>query len=136
MRKRVLIVDDNAEHCRIFQRAFEKKYSDPIADVKTALDGRDGWNIYVELKPDIVILDVMLPVENGWELCKKIRAKEEELKKRQEDLKPAIIIMVTAIGSNLNEISSPLHGADGYMDKPTDPEDLFRVIKRIESETV
>jgi DNA-binding response OmpR family regulator len=86
-------------------------------DIKTmgykvleASDGEQAWALAQEHLPDLVILDVMMPGMSGWEVCRKIR----------EDIALAhtAIIMLTGIGENLNELTSPLYGADSYIDKP------------------
>src|SRR5215471_6700862 len=78
--------------------------------VLEASDGEQAWSLAQEHLPDLVILDVMMPGMSGWEVCRKIR----------EDVALAhtAIIMLTGIGENLNELTSPLYGADSYIDKP------------------
>jgi DNA-binding response OmpR family regulator len=78
--------------------------------VLEASDGEQAWALAQEHLPDLVILDVMMPGMSGWEVCRKIR----------EDIALAhtAIIMLTGIGENLNELTSPLYGADSYIDKP------------------
>jgi len=78
--------------------------------VLEASDGEQAWALAQEHLPDLVILDVMMPGMSGWEVCRKIR----------EDVALAhtAIIMLTGIGENLNELTSPLYGADSYIDKP------------------
>src|SRR6185436_2685544 len=58
----------------------------------------------------LVILDVMMPGMSGWEVCRKIR--------EAVSLAHTGVIMLTGIGENLNEMTSPLYGADTYLDKP------------------
>jgi CheY-like chemotaxis protein len=79
-------------------------------EVLEASDGEQAWALAQEHLPDLVILDVMMPGMSGWEVCRKIR----------EDVALAhtAIIMLTGIGENLNELTSPLYGADSYIDKP------------------
>jgi DNA-binding response OmpR family regulator len=66
--------------------------------------------------PDLVVLDVMMPGMSGWEVCRKIR----------EDIALAHtgVVMLTGIGENLNQMTSPLYGADAYIDKPFEFEDF------------
>jgi DNA-binding response OmpR family regulator len=59
-----------------------------------------------------VILDVMMPGKSGWEVCRAIRD--------DADLKETRVIMLTGVGERLNEMTSPLYGADDYLDKPFD----------------
>src|SRR5205814_985324 len=78
--------------------------------VLEASDGEQAWALAQEHLPDLVILDVMMPGMSGWEVCRKIR---EDIA-----LVHTAIIMLTGIGENLNELTSPLYGADSYIDKP------------------
>ena len=76
-----------------------------------------------EKRPDAVILDVMMPRKNGWEVCKEIR--------NDAETKNTGVLMLTGIGASLNEMTSPLYGADEYLDKPFDFSELIFKIKRI-----
>ena len=78
--------------------------------VLEASDGDQAWQLAHEHLPDLVILDVMMPGMSGWEVCRKIR--------EAVSLAHTGVIMLTGIGENLNEMTSPLYGADAYLDKP------------------
>ena len=76
-----------------------------------------------ETKPDVRLLDVMMPRKNGWEVAKEMRA--------DPSLARVGIIMLTAIGEKVNELTSPIYGADEYVDKPFDFADLETRIRRV-----
>ena len=76
-----------------------------------------------ERHPDVVILDVMMPGKNGWEVARELRG--------DADLRRIGIIMLTAIGEKVNEMTSPLYGADDYVDKPFDFADLEQRLKSV-----
>src|SRR6476469_8556698 len=78
--------------------------------VLEASDGDQAWQLAHEHLPNLVILDVMMPGMSGWEVCRKIR--------EAVSLAHTGVIMLTGIGENLNEMTSPLYGADTYLDKP------------------
>jgi CheY-like chemotaxis protein len=78
--------------------------------VLEASDGDQAWELAHEHLPDLVVLDVMMPGMSGWEVCRKIR--------EAVSLAHTGVVMLTGIGENLNEMTSPLYGADGYVDKP------------------
>jgi CheY-like chemotaxis protein len=78
--------------------------------VLEASDGDNAWQLAREHLPDVVVLDVMMPGISGWEVCKKIR--------ESISLAHTGIVMLTGIGQSLNEMTSPLYGADAYIDKP------------------
>src|SRR5262245_1618237 len=78
--------------------------------VLEASDGEQAWQLAYEHLPDLVVLDVMMPGMSGWEVCRKIR--------EAVSLAHTGVVMLTGIGENLNEMTSPLYGADTYIDKP------------------
>src|SRR6185503_8795228 len=88
-----------------------------------ANNGEDALKAAKKSKPDLVILDVMKPGMSGWEVCRAIR--------EDDALKATGVIMLTGIGERLNEMTSPLYGADAYIDKPFDLDDLDDKIKSI-----
>ncbi|KYF53154.1 hypothetical protein BE04_49805 [Sorangium cellulosum] len=85
-----------------------------------ASEGDAAWDLAREHQPDLVILDVMMPGMSGWEICKR-------LKSDTSDGRPFAstgVIMLTGIGENLNEMTSPLFAADAWLNKPFDFADL------------
>src|SRR5687767_14731943 len=78
--------------------------------VLEASDGDQAWELAHEHLPHLVVLDVMMPGMSGWEVCKKIR--------ESVSLAHTGVVMLTGIGESLNELTSPLYGADAYIDKP------------------
>jgi len=78
--------------------------------VLEASDGDQAWELAHEHLPHLVILDVMMPGMSGWEVCRKIR--------EAVSLAHTGVIMLTGIGESLNEMTSPLYGADAHLDKP------------------
>jgi len=103
---RILVVDDDINQIRLIR----ERYSRQGNQVFEAINGEEGMEVALVEKPDVILLDVMMPVMNGWELCKYLRNKRE--------FDETGIIMLTAIGPNLNEMTSPLYGADDFVDKP------------------
>ena len=115
----VVLADDDIEIRRILKRTVATL----DCDVMEAEDGEQGLELIIEYQPDLVILDVMMPTISGWELCKYIRSKPA--------LEKTPIVMLTAIGKTVNEMTSPLYGADAYLDKPFDIEDIVEVVSRL-----
>src|ERR1022692_725975 len=93
----------------------------PKLEVIEASDGDEAWKLARERLPDLVVLDVMMPGMSGWEVCRKIR----------EDVALAHtgVVMITGIGENLNQMTSPLYGADAYIDKPFEFGELDEKVK-------
>lgn len=91
--------------------------------VVEASDGDEAWELAHEHLPDLVVLDVMMPGMSGWEVCRKIR--------EAVSLAHTGVVMLTGIGEHLNEMTSPLYGADEYLDKPFEFRDLDALIERV-----
>ncbi len=85
--------------------------------VQLVHDGEEALRAAMADPPDVIILDVMMPQMNGWEVCKALRARP--------DFSNVGILMLTAIGPNLNEMTAPLYGADDHLDKPFMIEELL-----------
>jgi len=118
----LLIADDDPELIGI----LVKRLQDIDCDLVTAQDGVAALAKAREIKPDAVILDVMMPQMNGWEVCKAIKADDE--------IGDTPVMMLTGIGENLNEMTSPLYGADEHVDKPFNfPELLFKIRRLLAS---
>ena len=103
---KILIADDDFNQIRMIREWFSKRGH----TVVEAVNGEEAIQVALEEMPDMVLLDVMMPVMNGWEVCKYLRSREI--------FENTGIIMLTAIGPNLNEMTSPLYGADDFVDKP------------------
>jgi DNA-binding response OmpR family regulator len=118
----ILIADDDPEILTMLGIRLSKKGY----QVLEAVDGNQTLSLARKHKPDLVLLDVMMPGKNGWEVAKELRA--------DEDLASVGIVMLTAIGEKVNEMTSPLYGADAYVDKPFDFADLETKIKSVLAE--
>jgi CheY-like chemotaxis protein len=102
----VLIADDEPSTVAMLSSHLRSKgYA-----VLEASDGDQAWELAHEHLPHLVILDVMMPGMSGWEVCRKIR--------EAVSLAHTGVIMLTGIGESLNEMTSPLYGADAHIDKP------------------
>lgn len=116
----VLVADDEPSMLELVARHL-RTMSDPKLEVIQASDGEEAWQLAREHLPDLVVLDVMMPGMSGWEVCRKIR----------EDIGLAHtgVVMLTGIGENLNQMTSPLYGADAYIDKPFEFEDFDEKVR-------
>jgi DNA-binding response OmpR family regulator len=115
----ILVADDDPQiltmlGIRLSKRGYQ---------VLEAADGLQTLSKARQHKPDLVLLDVMMPGKNGWEVAKELRADDE--------LSNIGIVMLTAIGERVNEMTSPLYGADDFVDKPFDFEALEKKIKTV-----
>jgi DNA-binding response OmpR family regulator len=116
----VLVADDEPTMLELVARHL-KSMDNPKLVVIEASDGEQAWRMAREHLPDLVVLDVMMPGMSGWEVCRKIR----------EDVALAHtgVVMLTGIGENLNQMTSPLYGADAYVDKPFEFGELDEKVK-------
>ena len=121
-RPKILIADDDPEMRRLLRAHLE-----PMDCVlEEAEDGEEALEAVITFQPDLVVLDVMMPVLNGWEICKYIKSKPE--------YEHIGVVMLTGIGSTVNELTSPLYGADEYIDKPFSINELSFKIRRVLSQ--
>ena len=113
---KMLIVDDDLNICDLLRRYFENDgYS-----VKTANNGMDGVNFFKIYNPDIVLLDIMLPKKDGWQVCREIR---------EVSSKP--IIMITAKDEVFDKVLGLELGADDFVVKPFDMKELSARVKAV-----
>ena len=115
----ILIADDDPEILTMLGIRLSKKGY----QVLEAVDGTQTLNLAHKHHPDLVLLDVMMPGKNGWEVAKELRS--------DDSFANVGIVMLTAIGEKVNEMTSPLYGADAYVDKPFDFSDLEAKIKHV-----
>ena len=113
MNTNVLIIEDEAYISELLARYLTKEgYS-----VEIAADGNTGLQLFRSKKPGLVLLDLMLPVMNGWDVCKEIRAESQ-----------TPIIMLTAKSETEDKVTGLKIGADDYITKPFEmPEVLARI---------
>ncbi len=116
MSKKILIVDDEA-HIRLLLEQTLDELLDAGVDILTADNGGDALASIRDERPNLVLLDVMMPVMNGFEVCKAVKADDE--------LRATFIMMLTAKGQELDRATGAEVGADLYLTKPFDPDDLL-----------
>jgi DNA-binding response OmpR family regulator len=118
----VLVADDEPTMLELVARHL-RSIEQPKLEVIEASDGDEAWRLARERLPDLVVLDVMMPGMSGWEVCRKIR--------QDAGLAHTGVLMLTGIGESLNEATSPLFGADEYIDKPFDFDKLDEKVKSV-----
>jgi two-component system alkaline phosphatase synthesis response regulator PhoP len=116
MTPKVLIVDDEAYIRLLISQALED-LEDEGVDLLTAEDGEQALRIIDVEKPDLVFLDLMMPKMNGFDVCHAI--------KHELGLKNICVVMLTAKGQEFDKQRGLNVGADIYMTKPFDPDELF-----------
>lgn len=117
MEKRILVVDDEQSIVTLLKYNLEQAGFKVI----TAMDGEEGMNIAITEKPDLIVLDLMLPRLDGIEVCKQLR--------QQRVLTP--ILMLTAKDDEFDKVLGLELGADDYMTKPFSPREVVARVKAI-----
>jgi CheY-like chemotaxis protein len=96
------------------------------ASVIEASDGDMAWEKAQKHHPDLIMLDVMMPGMSGWEVCKRVKGPVHGASFSRTG-----VIMLTGIGENLNDMTSPLFAADAWLNKPFEFQDLDAKIKEV-----
>lgn len=115
----ILLADDDSE-LRAMLRAH---FSRMDCDLLESIDGADTLEQIITHRPNLVILDVMMPELTGWEISKYV--------KEREIYSETGIVMLTGIGPTNNELTSPLFGADDYIDKPFEFGELQQKVRQV-----
>jgi DNA-binding response OmpR family regulator len=119
MCRKILIVDDEPHIRLLLEQTLEDLADEADIELLTASNGLEALDIIQNERPNLVFLDVMMPKMNGFEVCQ--RVKKELL------LEGVYIIMLTAKGQEFDKVRGQEVGADLYMTKPFDPD---QVVKR------
>ena len=112
----ILVVDDEAS----IRRILETRLSMIGYQVVTASDGVEALELFKTCQPDLVVLDVMMPKLDGYGVCQELR-KESDVP----------IVMLTALGDVADRITGLELGADAYLVKPFEPDDLRRAAREL-----
>jgi len=117
---RVVCIEDELEMIELVRLILSRKGFEVIG----ANGGREGMEIVLREKPDLVLLDLMMPDMDGWEVYQQIKANEET--------KPIPVIVVTAKSQSIDKVLG-LHIAkvDDYITKPFGPQELLESVEKI-----
>ncbi len=116
METKLLIVDDDVNICDMLKLYFENENY----KVKTANDGIEGLKTFKLYEPDLVLLDIMMPKKDGWQVCREIR-----------EISSKPVIMITAKGEVFDKVLGLELGADDFIVKPFDMKELSARIKAV-----
>ena len=115
--KRILVVEDNETNMYLMRFILQKNGFECIE----ARDGAAGVELAVKEKPDLILMDIQLPVLDGYEAMKKIKAREET--------RDIPVIALTSYAMKVDREKALNSGFDGYIEKPIDPETFIPEIK-------
>ena len=116
MQYKILIVDDDENICELLRLYLEKDGFETVV----ANDGGQAIEFAQKYSPDLILLDIMLPVLDGWQVCREIRKSSD-----------TPIIMLTAKGETFDKILGLELGADDYVSKPFDTKEVIARIKAV-----
>ena len=116
MTKKVLIVDDEP-HIRLLLEQTLDELEDLDVQILTARDGGEALDLVKSERPQVVLLDVMMPVMNGFDVCRAIKDSAE--------LSDTYVVLLTAKGQEFDRETGNEAGADVYITKPFDPDDVL-----------
>ena len=115
-KQKILIVDDDASISELISLYLEKE----MFDTRCAADGEEALQLFPEYQPNLVILDLMLPGIDGYEVCRRLRASSQ-----------VPVIMLSAKGETFDKVLGLELGADDYMVKPFESKELVARVKAV-----
>jgi DNA-binding response OmpR family regulator len=119
MAKKILIVDDEPSIIVALQFLMEQNGYETLV----AFSGEEAMEVVAQHRPDLILLDIMLPVVDGFEVCQRVREKA--------DWKDIRIVLVTALDRESNVAKGLALGADAYVTKPFANADLIAKVKEL-----
>lgn len=120
-KKTVVIVDDEV-HIRVLLEQTLEDLEEEV-EIMTAVNGAEGLALIEREKPQLVFLDIMMPLMNGYEVCSAVRHNPE--------LSGTTIIMLTAKGQEADRVHGLEKGAHHFITKPFDPDEVLELARQI-----
>jgi CheY-like chemotaxis protein len=118
---RVLVVDDD----EVIRQLIAVNLSLEGFEVATATDGQDCLDRVLDVMPDVITLDVMMPRLDGWEAAERLRTEEET--------RHIKVVLITARAQDDDKRRGRRIGVDAYLTKPFDPAELIQVVRDLAS---
>ena len=115
-KQKIMVVDDDRNICELLRLYLAKEEFETVL----AYDGRQALELFEREQPDLVLLDIMMPVLDGWETCRALRESSR-----------VPIIMLTARGETFDKVLGLELGADDYVVKPFDTKEVVARIKAV-----
>lgn len=113
---KILVADDDRNICELLKLYLEKENYEAVV----ANDGEEALRVFEIETPDLILLDVMMPKLDGWQVCREVRKHSE-----------CPIIMITAKGETFDKVLGLELGADDYVVKPFEPKEIIARIKAV-----
>lgn len=122
MEQKILIVDDELHMRLLMEQVFEELEKEGVK-LFIAEDGEQALQIIKEEKPDFVVLDIMMPRIDGFEVC--------NIVKKKMGMHDVFIVLLTAKGQEKDKEDGRKVGADVYITKPFDPDELLAMAEEV-----
>lgn len=119
MSKTVLVADDDSAIVQLIKFNLELEGFEVIV----AYDGLSALDLAKNTKPDLLILDIMMPKLDGWDVVSEVR--------RDEQLGKTPVVILTALSADNAVTTSMAFGADVHLSKPFEPEELLEIVHRL-----
>jgi CheY-like chemotaxis protein len=116
--KKIMIVDDEEDIRHLVRQTLFKEY-----DIVEAVDGIEAFTKAVAEKPDLILMDIMMPNQDGYKTCMRIKSDEET--------RHIPVVMLTGVDYDLNRKLGQQLGAADYITKPFQVEALVKAVKRL-----
>jgi CheY-like chemotaxis protein len=122
MQKKILIIDDDPDFVEATKIVLESRYK-----VLTAYNGDEGLELVRSEEPDLIILDIIMPGEDGFRVCERLKADPK--------LSKIPVIILTSLSERWSEVTLAVTEglkleAEDYIDKPVEPEELLRSVEK------
>ncbi|MBW2996799.1 response regulator [Candidatus Woesearchaeota archaeon] len=117
-KKSVLIIEDEENIANAQKMILDEEFN-----VSVAYDGETGLEKIKKLRPDLIVLDLMLPNRGGYDVCFSMR--------QDPELKDIKVLMVTALNQPVDKNKGVMVGTDEYLTKPFEPEQLLSAVRKL-----
>jgi len=118
---KIAIVDDEVHIRSLLEQTLEDLEGEP--EILTAANGAEGLALIESERPQLVFLDVMMPLMNGYDVCAAVR--------KNHELAATAIVMLTAKGQEADRLRGLELGANYFMTKPFDPDEILDLARKI-----
>jgi len=121
---KIMVVEDDLDEAELLKMILESEGYEALC----ALNGKDALEKLESARPDLIILDIMMPEMDGFAFCSRFRSSPEN--------KDTPIILMTAVAQHIQDSRYPLDGvmraeAEEYLEKPIEPEELLKTVARL-----
>ena len=120
---KIIVVDDEMHIRSLLEQTLEELEDDYDIEIHSASNGQEGHELIRSEAPELVFLDVMMPLMNGYDVCQAIKA--------DADLRDTKIVLLTAKGQEADRKRGLDVGANEYMTKPFDPDEVVELAKAL-----